>query len=535
MTGWTALLGALGGVAIVFALLSLLLLVFGAPTDPGWIWANLVAGVVLLGVALLSNLDALRERMSSGEARRVGKYGTSALLSTLLSIAILGGLAFLASRNKVRFDWTESGVHSLSDQTQKVLGGLDRDVEVVAFYSALDMPGVRALLDRYAYESDRFQVTYADPNSRPDLTERFNLTREKLSGGLLHVTLGDESTEVTDLSEERLTNALVKLTRTAEKYVYFVTGHNERPALGDAASGEGGFGRAAEALRNENYLLEELVLGTVNEVPERADVVIVAGPTRNFLPAEHTALARYLERGGALLVMVDPAAETDLYESLASWGVEVGNNLVIDQVQGLFGRPATPLAGAYGDHPITRDLREVTLFHVARSVDAVATEAEGEATLIPIVRTGEESWAEIDFESQPEFGPGDTAGPVPIAVAGTPRLGAGGANGEAPGPDAGLGAADVEPRLVVFGDSDFAANELLDAYRNRDLFLNSVNWLLGDVEAISIRPNLSRASRFQLSAEQFNRVRTLSLFVLPEAIAVLGAVAWWSRRRAPGR
>jgi ABC-type uncharacterized transport system involved in gliding motility auxiliary subunit len=113
---------------------------------------------------------------------------------------------------------------------------------------------------------------------------------------------------------------------------------------------------------------------------------------------------------------------------------------------------------------------------------------------------------------------------VPVGVAGLAA-----ANGaEAP-------AQAAAPRLVVFGDSDFASNQLLDAYRNRDLFVNSVNWLLGDVEAISIRPGFSRASRLQLSREQFERIRALSLFVLPETIAVLGVLAWWSRRRAPGR
>ena len=89
------------------------------------------------------------------------------------------------------------------------------------------------------------------------------------------------------------------------------------------------------------------------------------------------------------------------------------------------------------------------------------------------------------------------------------------------------------PRLVVFGDSDFAANEYVDSYLNRDLFVNTVNWLMGDVEAISIRPNLSRASSFQLSQEEFFTIRSLSLFVFPELIAALGVFAWWSRRNPP--
>jgi ABC-type uncharacterized transport system involved in gliding motility auxiliary subunit len=64
--------------------------------------------------------------------------------------------------------------------------------------------------------------------------------------------------------------------------------------------------------------------------------------------------------------------------------------------------------------------------------------------------------------------------------------------------------------------------------------VNTVNWLIGDVEAIAIRPNRSRASRFQLSSEQFRTIRSLSLFVLPELIAVLGVFTWWMRRNPGG-
>ena len=111
---------------------------------------------------------------------------------------------------------------------------------------------------------------------------------------------------------------------------------------------------------------------------------------------------------------------------------------------------------------------------------------------------------------------------MPVAVAGRPGIAA----------LAGEVSAEP-PRLVVFGDADFAANEYVDSYLNRDLFVNTVNWLMGDVEAISIRPNLSRASSFQLSQEEFFTIRSISLFVFPEAIAALGVFAWWSRRNPP--
>ena len=247
------------------------------------------------------------------------------------------------------------------------------------------------------------------------------------------------------------------------------------------------------------------------------------------------------------MVLIDPRANTDLVDDLRAWGVDVGDDVIVDQLRALFGQPASPFAAQYdGQHEITRDMREPVLFHVARSV----RDSDG-AGFTELVSTADTSWAETDLErfygsSEAEFDEGvDLRGPVPLAVAGTPRL-AGDDGADAAGAEEGAeGSEDegedevvdevVEARLVVFGDADFAANELVEAYRNRDLFVNSVNWLMGDVEAISIRPSISRASRFHLSAEQFMRIRTLSLFVLPQAIATVGVFVWWSRRRTAGR
>jgi len=538
--GTSALLAGLGGVAIVFALLSTLLFV-ASPVVTGtelyWIFGNLIAGVLLLAFALFPNWDTIRERMRSGEARRAGKYGTSAVLSTLLAVFIVWALAYLAASHPKKFDWSEAGVHTLSEQTKKVLAGLEQDVQVTALVPALDAPPVRDLLDRYAYESPRFQVTFADPNSRPDLVEKFGLSPDKLTGGVVHVQLGEESVDVSEFSEEKLTNALVKLTRTGKKTVYVLEGHGERALDGEGGGAREGFARAIEALRNENYTVEKLLLASKGEVPADADVVIVAGPDRPLLPEEAKALVAYVEKGGALLAMIDPNTKSDLPAMLAQWGVRIGEDVVVDPRLGIFGRAAMPFAAQYPTHPITSGLREPTLFNLVSSVTA-ADEAKGRLT--EIVRTGDESWGESDLatlfgEGRVERGDGDRPGPVSIAVAGEVDA----PNAPAPEPPQ-EGEGETPPaagkaRLVVFGDSDFASNEFLDAYRNHDLFVNSVNWLLGDVESIAIRPNRSRASRMQLSTEEFLGLRFLSLFVLPQLIAFAGTYAWWSRRRAPGR
>jgi ABC-type uncharacterized transport system involved in gliding motility auxiliary subunit len=522
--GLASLLGALGGVSMLFALASFLMALSGV-VHLSWSVVHGIIGVVLLGSAAAVNLDGLRERMSSGEARRAGKYGSSAVLSTLLAIAILGMGGFLANRYPQRFDWSEQQVHSLSDQTQKVLNGLENDVEVVGLYARTDIQGVRDVLDRYAYESERFKIVeLADPNEKPDLLERFSITPEQLGSGLIRIAYGSEVVTVDELTEENLTNAMVKLTRTGEKTVYFLEGHNERAIDGEPGEAQEGYARAAEALRNENYSVASLLLAAKGAVPDDADVVIVPGATRPLQPAETAALDSYLRAGGSVLAMIDPRAKTDLVGTIGDWGITLGDDIVVDRQLALFGRATTPFAEGYApEHPITKDLRETTLFHVVRSVSA--DPQAGDFT--ELVTTSADSWGERDLErfygtGKAELEDNDLTGPVPVAVAGT--LSSAGAEADPP-TEAG--------RLVVFGDSDFAANDLLGSYRNRDLFVNAVNWLLGDVEAISVRPNTARASRFQLSTGQFQTIRLFSLFVLPEALAVLGVFTWWNRRQPP--
>jgi hypothetical protein len=194
-----------------------------------------------------------------------------------------------------------------------------------------------------------------------------------------------------------------------------------------------------------------------------------------------------------------------------------------------------PFAVNYApEHEITKDFRgQPTLFFVARSV---SVKPEAASAMTEIVLTGNDSWAERDLdryfaEGLAELSEDDLRGPVPIAVAGSVES----SEGAAPDAEASAGDGDDRTgRLVVFGDADFVCNELIGEGLNRDLFVNSVNWLLGDVEAIAVRPNRSRASRFQPTAEEFQRIRLLALFVLPEALAVLGVFTWWSRRQTPG-
>ncbi len=545
MTGTAALLAGLGVVAIGFGILSALMALLSPFTDPLWIFGNLVVGVSLLGAAVFMSLDSLRERVRSGGGRRAGKYGTSAIVGALLGIVILGLLGFLSTRYHTRFDVSEASVHTLAPQTTELLEGLEEDVEITAFFNESESPPIAGLLDRYVFASERVKVRYVDPNSEPGLVDALGLTTEELAAGVVRFTVSSgESTSLSEFSEPDITNALVKLVKSTGKKVYFLVGHNERgitPLPGEEGTFAGGpesFGRAADALVNETYAVEPLLLASMEAVPADASAVIVAGPTRPLLEGELAALRRYVEGGGGLFVAIDPRAQTNLYALLEEWGVLMGDDVVVDRALAVFGQATTPIAQEYdGSHPITAPLREPALFPMVRSIELVEATA---ARFSVLAKTGEESWAERDLEGwrasgRAEYDELDVMGPVGIAVAGSVR-----AAGIPPAAHNvhGSDETDAEPvaegRLVVFGDSDFASNETLDALRNKDLFVNSVNWLAGDLSQITVRPNVSRASSFQMSQDEFRRIQYLSLFVLPEAIAIFGVLTWWLRRKAPG-
>jgi ABC-type uncharacterized transport system involved in gliding motility auxiliary subunit len=266
MGAFAALLGALGAVALAFGLLSALLALFQPLMPLGWVAANLVLGTLFCAVAAIAGFGGLRERFGAGGIRRRAAHGTNALLGTLLSLSIIGMLAFLSTRHSVRFDWTEQRVNTLSQETLALAASLDRGVQLTAFFKERDSIPVRDLLDRYADASDRIEVRFVDPNVRPDLVEAYQLDAAELARGLILATAGDDgasapAVRITSPSEFEITNALSKLLRETQRKVYFVAGHGERlvetpgaaakPAAdapandGETAEGRGGFARPA--------------------------------------------------------------------------------------------------------------------------------------------------------------------------------------------------------------------------------------------------------------------------------------------------
>ena len=229
----------------------------------------------------------------------------------------------------------------------------------------------------------------------------------------------------------------------------------------------------------------------------------------------------------------DSAPLTNLIALAHDWGMDVGNDVVVD-VSGmgrLIGTDASiPVAANYPPHPITQRFTFLTAFPLARSVTPVTGGVNGH-TAQAFVETSPRSWAETDIKSLLTSGKvaldedkGDKKGPVAIASAVSASSTA------APKPGEPADAPKPETRVVVLGDSDFAATAGLGIQGNRDLFMNIVGWLSQQENLISIRPKDADDRRITLTATQQSNIMLESLLVIPVAIFGMGVYTWWRKR-----
>ena len=528
-------LGLLGwlGVALVFAAVAIRF------TKPEWQqWYN---GLALAGLActLLYILSQWREVVRSFSGRQA-RLGSLAAASVVVVLAILFAINYLSSRHNKRWDLTAGKQFSLSDQTKKVVQGLQKPVRVRVFGRSEDFPRFRERLDEYLYQSKQLNVEYIDLERNPSRANEYKPPIQ--TAGTVIFEYDGRTERVTSDAEQDLTNGLIKVIQGKQHKVYFVQGHGEHST---ETTDRGGYSSIGSALKTDNFETDALVLAQQKAVPDDASVLIVAGPKTDFFPAEIDILKKYLARGGKIFFLLDPPERVDsppmpnLLSFIKDWGIDVGNNIVVD-VSGmgqLLGTDVSvPVAAKYDMHAITDRFSLLTAYPMARSVSAVEGGSSGH-TAQNLVETSKNSWAETDIkrltttgEVKRELDKGDKAGPISLAaVVSAPAS-------EAPAPAADQKdkpAADApkpESRLAVFGDSDFVTNGFLGVPGNRDLFLNTVNWLSQQENLISIRPKDPEDRRVSLTADQAKLIFWLAIVIIPGFILAAGVQTWWRRR-----
>lgn len=469
---------------------------------------------------------------------RGAKYGTMAIVSVVVFLGILVAINYLATRQNKRWDLTANQVYSLSEQTIKILRELQEPVQVTVFERNDRQEIHKDRLEEYGYYTTRLSTEFIDPDREP---AKAGAAKIETLPTILFEYKG-RTERVTTSNEQEMTNALIKVVTGAVRKVYFIQGHGEKDIT---SSDRAGFSTAAEAMKQDNFGVESLVLVQQKAVPDDATIVVIAGPTTDFFPPEIEALSAYVAKGGKLLVMLDPLlkgpAQPLLAQFLADWGIQSGADVVLDASgmgQQLLGTDASvPVAAQYPPHPITQGFRTLTAYPMARSMAPIEG-GSNTHTAQPLVTTSAQSWSEADIaglsagKAQVEFNgdKGDKQGPITLAAAvSAPAT----VTPPPPGnssPDSPESERKPESRVVAIGDSDFASNVAIAIAGNRDFFMNSMNWLSQQENLIAVRPRQAEDRRLTLTADQQNRIMILVLLIIPGLVFATGVYTWWKRR-----
>ncbi|OGS98524.1 MAG: hypothetical protein A3F73_08050 [Gallionellales bacterium RIFCSPLOWO2_12_FULL_59_22] len=462
-------------------------------------------------------------------AKRSTKYAFNTAVMSVVFMLIIGLIAGMSIKYKVRVDLTGDSRYTLSAQTIKILKSLKDDIEVVAFYRSDERTrqAMFDLLSEYSYHSSKFNFRFVDPDRDPTETVKYGITSYRTTV-LKH---GDQQEVVGTESENKLTNALLKLINKDIKVFYFVGGHGEKRI---DSKEESGYGYLKEAIERENHQVRDLLLISAEKVPEDAAVLVVSGPETDYLSGELDKITAFVKKGGRVLFMVDPGGAPGLANYLGGFGFEIKNDFIIDKLSQVYGANyLTPVVVEYHkNHPVTRDFDLATFFPIARSVHIKEDTAKGSYDL---AKTSDKSWAvsgKLTREDE-EFDPArHQRGPLGVVAVTAVEVNVGdnlaGNNSQAGG---GQDSVKTWGKILVAGDSDFVSNKFIKMAGNRDFMLNMLNWLAEENVLISVRKKEPGLTPLMLTAVQGKIVFWLSVVIVPSLLLVAGLGVTARRRR----
>lgn len=436
-------------------------------------------------------------------------------------------LLLLAERHNRRFDFSPTQQFLLSDAANKVARSVEEDVEILAFYTP-DEPGQRRTLfdtlELFAKANPRIRYQLVDLNRSPGMAQKYGVNNA--GGGVL--VYKDRVEPIRFVDEEGITSALIRLTRQSERAVCFVTGHGEHSPFD--TDERRGYTEVAKALEREGFSVQELNLIPRSGVPISCNVLVIAGPTKEFLPGESQSLESFLARGGQLLLLIDPGAPPGIVAFLDRLGARAGDDVVLDERNRLMGTEATMLHVPAFNKGLFRTDLETAVFPVARTILPTA-EGDRSGRVKVLALSSPDSWAYVEGGKIPDRNvrfrrEKDQPGPLPVGV-----------YIEVP-PEGDDSVSSSPGRVIVFGDSDFATNLALNWRGNKDVFLNSVALLAEDPTLIAVRRKgqpRGSISPIYLTESQDNVVFWVAVVFVPASLAAFGLVVATVRRSRGSR
>ncbi len=303
---------------------------------PRWVgpWTVLFPIVWFMGAVPTLLLDRALHfhpvRLPSGATKQAVTSGVTAAMA----LSLLFPLVYLGNHYQAEWDVAYFRTTRAGGSTMALVRSLSEPVQVYLFFSPASEVKEQLLpyFDTLQAESDGL-LTYevVDQPLVPELAEELKVR----DNGYVAFKAGEVSEKFkvgTDIDRAR--RELKKLDSTVQKNLLEIS-RGQRTAYLLTGHGEASEREKDDPLRkvrlfkkqleSQNYKVADFGLteGSADAVPDDAALLIVLSPHKELLPEEEQAIKSYLDRGGRLLLTVDPGEEMGRMEDLlAHLGVD---------------------------------------------------------------------------------------------------------------------------------------------------------------------------------------------------------------------
>ena len=476
--------------------------------------------------------EKLKNSISGEEHKRNIRHGSYSFLVTVIVIALVVAVNLVVGQlpaSATQIDASSQKLYSISDKTEELVGGLDKDVQIYYIVtSGNEDELVSKILEKYQDLSSHLTVETIDPDLHPEFTSQY--TDEEVSENSVIVTCGEKNRIVpfSDMypssyyssssefdGEGKITSAISYVTSEDTLTIYQLTGHEEQN-LGS---------NFTDAIEKNNIALEDLSLVTMDSVPEDAAALIINSPAKDFTTEETDKLIEYMENGCKILLFTDYTEKemVNFDRFLENYGLKRDEGIVMEGDAGHYvqQRPDGILPEVQSDSKFTTDLGSdiYILMQDAqpiREIDSYRDSLE----ISPILSTTDSGYVKqvedgmISFEKKS----GDETGSFDVGVSVSESLG------------------DDKTAELVYFSSSTLCNDNYDEMvmnGNSELLTSVITGLCDIDESQSISIPVKSLSVSYLSYTQQSAVvsRTIIMIIIPIASLAVGFCIWIRRRR----
>lgn len=440
----------------------------------------------------------------------------------LLFISGIGMMAWVTNHYNYQFDLTANKRHSLSSSSVDLLNLLDKDVTVHAYTTDdVTQKAVQEIMGRYQRVKSNFNLRLLNPDLDIEQAKQDGIVMSKPFAFVIHYN--NRMEHIDSLSEQAISNALLRLNRRDNQQVVFLSGHGERDI---ESTDQRAYSQLRQQLTDMGFNLQTVNLLN-SPMPDNTKLLVIAAPDHTYLAGEIEQVESFISSGGNLLWLTEPGELYGLDKLASSLGLQLQDGIIIDNNPDLrrtlqIQHPAVIPVTEYFPHTITNTIRYNTLFSLARGISPLTNENtvnnwQAEALFSSFGKSWSETGGlteEMVFDSSE----GDIAGPITIAVA-LHR------SADPSSDQAG------SQRVVVVGDSDFLSDSNIGAGANLNLGLNIFNWLIGDDDFVSVETKASPDTRLALSDTQIMIIAFGFFLIIPLALLLIGFRVWYKRKK----